>query len=96
MPRCLRRFKLRRRPARRAVQAAAAYRNACQVHRAAPVHAVVTVPTATAFNEALAADLVIRLAGRRVLYVINRYSRSLKRTILPNQTAWVVGDALLS
>jgi len=79
-----------------AVRDAAAACTACHVHRAAPNHAVVTIPSATAFNEALAADLLFLSAGRPVLHVIDMYSRYSKCTLLPNQTAVAVGDALLS
>jgi len=57
---------------------------------------MVTASSATAFNEALAADPLVLSAGRPVLHVIDMYSRYSQCTPLTNQTVVAVGDALLS
>ena len=80
-----------------AVRKAEAACKTCHVHHAAaPTHAMVTAPSATAFNEALAADPLFLSAGRSVIHVIDMYSRYSKCTLLTIQTAVAVGDALLS
>jgi len=79
-----------------AVREAVAACRVCHVQRGRPGHAVVSLPSPSAFNEAVAADLMSCAGTGAVLHLIDMHSRFCKCTLLADKSAPVVGDALLA
>lgn len=78
-----------------AIRTAVAACQVCREHGPPPTHAVVTLPTNTAFNEALAVDLLFENGNIPVLHTIDMHSRFSKCTVLPNKTSSAVCTAFL-
>jgi len=68
----------------------------CHEQRGRPAHAVVPLPSPSAINEAVAADLMFLSGTGAVLHLIDMHSRFSKCTLLAEKSAPIVGDALLA